>query len=208
MSKSLRFRLGVLSRKQICSLIHENAILNLKEEDVKDVSSFDLTLSDEYCKVGASIKPMEEESFSVALSGRKRKQVPRRGTTLKRGEIYIFKARETLNLKDYKAIYGRATGKSSIGRLDILIRVIADESPCYDWVPAHYSGDIYLEIIPITFDVKVCVGFPISQLRLFMGNPKLNKISEEEIKEIYEKDLLRDAEGKVLDSFDPTLGFP
>lgn len=205
MSSSLRFRPGVLSKDQIRGLIQEKAILNLKEEDVKDGSSFDLSLSEEYWKVDASIKPMEEESFSVALSGRQRKKVTRGGIRLKKGEIYIFKAQETLNLKDYKKIYGQATGKSSIGRLDILVRVIADEAPCYDRVPAHYSGDLYLEIIPITFDVKVCVGFPISQLRLFMGKPELTKISEEEIEEIYEKDFLRDAKGKALDSFDPTL---
>jgi dCTP deaminase len=43
------------------------------------------------------------------------------------------------------------------------------------------TGDMYLEVTPFTFLVKVKAGIPLTQLRLFYGDPKTVEISGEAI---------------------------
>jgi dCTP deaminase len=90
---------------------------------------------------------------------------------------YVFKLRERLGkqLADL-GFYGQATAKSSVGRVDVLARLIVDGMDTYEsFTPKCFKsgcGDMYLEITPITFNVLVKPNTSLSQLRLFYGDPK------------------------------------
>jgi dCTP deaminase len=106
------------------------------------------------------IKPAQDGTFS-----------------LKARETYVFKLNDRLNTKALakNEIHGQATAKSSIGRVDVLARLIVDGMDTYECFNpkglANGAGDMYLEITPITFHVKVKPGICLSQLRLFYGEP-------------------------------------
>ncbi len=74
-------------------------------------------------------------------------------------------------------INGRATGKSTIGRLDIITRLITQDSTEYDVVEAGYKGRLYLLVLPQTFSIRVAVGASLNQLRLFSGPPHASIIT-------------------------------
>jgi dCTP deaminase len=105
---------------------------------------------------------------------------------LKVRETYVFKLREKLSrgLADV-SIYGQATAKSSVGRVDVLARLIVNGMDTYEQFNPqglkNQSGEMYLEITPITFDVAVKPGNPLSQLRLFRGDPKEVEMRGEEL---------------------------
>jgi dCTP deaminase len=97
---------------------------------------------------------------------------------LERKHTYVFRLQERLEaaLRNGGVIYGQATAKSSVGRVDVLARLIVDGMNTYEcFDPAGLkdgSGDMYLEITPITFDVKVKANKSLSQLRFFYGRPE------------------------------------
>lgn len=106
------------------------------------------------------------------------------GWILKRKQTYLFKLRERLNFPEPALqVYGQATAKSSVGRVDVLARLIVDGMADYEmFTPegaATGSGEMYVEITPITFDVRVKEGIALNQLRLFLGNPEDAEIRNE-----------------------------
>jgi dCTP deaminase len=106
----------------------------------------------------------------------------------------VFKLKERLStkLKDSN-IHGQATAKSSVGRVDVLARLIVDGMHNYEGFDASTwkegNGAMFLEITPMTFPVRVKVGRSLSQLRLFQGRPEH---SEMHGKELYSAVLVPD----------------
>ncbi len=74
-------------------------------------------------------------------------------------------------------INGRATGKSSIGRLDVITRLLTESSTEYDIVESGYEGPLYLLVLPQTFSLIVAPGDSLNQLRLFCGPPHSSVIT-------------------------------
>jgi dCTP deaminase len=65
-----------------------------------------------------------------------------------------------------KDTFGMANPKSSTGRLDILTRLITDRGTTFDHVVKSYSGPLFIEIAPLTFNVVVRTGVRLNQIRL------------------------------------------
>ena len=57
-----------------------------------------------------------------------------------------------------------ASAKSSIGRLDLLTRIITDRGVEFDRVPAGYNGPLYVEICPRSFSVVARTGQMLNQI--------------------------------------------
>jgi len=93
----------------------------------------------------------------------------RGGAVLETGCVYIVELQERLSLSP--ALAGWANPKSSIGRLDVFVRLIVDHAAEFDRVPAGYKGPLYAEISPQTFPVLVRQGSRLNQLRLGRGSP-------------------------------------
>lgn len=93
---------------------------------------------------------------------------------LEKGALYVIPLMESLALPPTTT--GRCSPKSSTGRLDIFCRLITDggsKPALYDQIPAGYSGQLYLEVAPLTFSVVVRQGDRLAQARFFEGTPTL-----------------------------------
>jgi dCTP deaminase len=189
---------GVLSKEQIQELCADGRIENVvnwnsddEDKNPIDYSAIDLTLTDEgYLLTKGSVKPFGDRYIHFNKSNGLVERLPRgEDYELKRSNTYLFKLREKLSFTDPKEakIYGQATAKSTIGRMDVLARLIVDGMDVYEGFNpdglAKGSGEMYLEITPMTFHVRVKEGISLSQLRLFRGKPENAEIKGEEVYE-------------------------
>jgi len=182
---------GVLSRAQLRTLCDAGWIQNVGHDSQIDYSSIDLTLSNEaYTMVKGSVKPFGDSYEHFLLSEKdaaQPKQADEDGCfTLSAKNTYVFKLQQQLGpaVRDFE-LYGQATAKSSVGRVDVLARLIVDGMDTYETFDrkgvSKGNGHMYLEITPITFPVRVKPGTPLSQLRIFYGNPDDVRIRGKEI---------------------------
>jgi dCTP deaminase len=178
---------GVLNRPQMEVLCRKNLFqLNVPfDPAILDESSIDLHLTGEaYEMLKGSVKPSRECTYREFLDQAElaEKLKPSQGGTysLEARKTYVFKLRERLGrqLADLR-IFGRATAKSSVGRVDVLARLIVDGMDTYECFDpksldkgSSGSGEMYLEVTPITFKVEVKADISLSQLRLFYGEPR------------------------------------
>ncbi len=107
---------------------------------------------------------------------------------LQTGTSYVFKLKLEFSAEFRKAkcFHGHATGRSSVGRVDVLTRLIVDGMDEYEGFNADRlendaSGKLFLEVTPITFAVCVKPDTALSQLRLFFGTPESCLISGADI---------------------------
>lgn len=127
-------------------------------------ASLDCTLGDRAYRISSSFLPRENETIAELLESRTLYEFSLEGgAILEKNTSYIIPLRESLNL--HSGVYAIASPKSSIGRIDVFVRILADRVPQYDTIPAGYSGPLYLEVIPLTFAVKVHPGLPMTQIR-------------------------------------------
>ncbi|USN57236.1 MAG: 2'-deoxycytidine 5'-triphosphate deaminase [Candidatus Peribacteria bacterium] len=57
--------------------------------------------------------------------------------------------------------------KSSIGRIDVLVRSVFDQTGLYDTVFVDASGELWLEVTPKSFNISVMRGVALSQIMCF-----------------------------------------
>ena len=200
---------GVLCKPQVQKLCEEDYIENVAnwkddENGQIDYSSIDLTLSDEgYEMVKGSVKPAGIEYRRTILENdyyAKKLNANNDGIfNLSKGKTYVFCLNEKLDKLCKTSIYGQATAKSSIGRVDVLARLIVDKMFHYEYfdpekLPEKHV-EMFLEISPITFNVRVKKAISLSQLRLFYGHPQ---DSQKQGKELCESLLIHEG-GPVED---------
>ncbi len=85
---------------------------------------------------------------------------------------YLIELKERLDLP--AGLRGKANPKSSTGRIDVFTRVITDGSDRFDEIAPGYGGPLYLEVVPLSFAVRVKEDLTLNQLRLSMGRPWLS----------------------------------
>jgi len=168
---------GVLSNKQLKELCKKGFISDVSD-DSKNEPSIDLTISTTaYEMTSGSLKPKKGRYIELCQENSlaKKIKVPDNGIfILKRRNTYLFKLKERLKELNRSPIYGEATAKSTIGRIDVLARLIVDGMDRYEGFDPQKidSGDMFVEITPMTFDVGVKEGTALNQLRLFVGKPE------------------------------------
>jgi dCTP deaminase len=84
------------------------------------------------------------------------------GAVLEKGCVYVVPLQERLALPE--GISAAASAKSSIGRLDLLTRVITDHGTEFDRVDRGYTGPLYAEICPRSFSVVAKAGQMLTQM--------------------------------------------
>lgn len=94
-----------------------------------------------------------------------------RGGVLEKGRPYLIPLQERLRLP--AEIAAKANPKSSTGRADVFTRVITDRSSTFDEIAFGYSGRLYLEVVPLSFAVRVREGLALNQLRLSLGRARV-----------------------------------
>ena len=103
----------------------------------------------------------------------------RDGAVLETNRPYLIPLIEQLALP--RAVRGRTNPKSSTGRLDVFTRVITDQSHRFDEIAPGYRGRLYLEVVPLSFTVRVRQGLPLNQLRLLAGRAALDDSALREV---------------------------
>jgi len=96
----------------------------------------------------------------------------REGALLETNRPYLIPLKERVSLP--AGVRAKANPKSSTGRADVFTRVITDESDRFDEVAAGYDGPLYLEVVPLSFAVRVREDLSLNQLRLSVGRAVLS----------------------------------
>jgi dCTP deaminase len=107
------------------------------------------------------------------------------GVVLETNRPYLIPLKEELRLP--AGLRAKANPKSSTGRLDVFTRVITDRSYLFDEIAEGYQGRLYLEVVPLSFTVRVREDLALNQLRLSVGRSEL---SDEEIRRFHSEQPL------------------
>jgi dCTP deaminase len=163
---------GVLTDDMIRAAVADG-VLDAGEYRIADTqiqpASLDLTLGDFAHRLRCSFLPDREPVESkLADLGEGRIDLRKDGSGfLERGVPYLVELRERVNLPP--GLRAKANPKSSTGRLDVFTRVITDRSYQFDEIGDGYQGRLWLEIVPISFPIRVQSGLSLNQLRLISG---------------------------------------
>lgn len=169
-------RFGALPAQTISRLIETGCIAGADSKHVSP-ASLDLTLSQEIYRIRGLILPRAGEPIADLLRLMEAERVSYE-QPLRCGELYLAKLNESLTLP--QQVYGYCNPKSSTGRLDMHVRVLADGVPRYDSVtPKGFSGELWVAIAPKSFSVQLHEGTPLTQLRLFTGDTRFTELDLE-----------------------------
>jgi len=163
---------GLFARQKIRAMIGRKLIRAETPLDPSQLqpASLDLRISKEAYRVRASFLPGRAHSVRERLKSLNAEPVSLagKGAVLEKGIVYVARLMERLELRPN--LSGAANPKSSTGRLDIFTRLIVDDAEAFDDVPLDYNGELWLEISPRSFSVRVKAGSRLSQVRFRSRN--------------------------------------
>jgi dCTP deaminase len=116
------------------------------------------------------------------------------GVVLETGRPYLIPLKEELRLPP--EVRARANPKSSTGRADVFTRVITDNGARFDDIAPGYHGQLFLEVVPLSFPVRVREDLSLNQLRLSVGTGQL---SDQDIQRLHESIPLLYVNGSSVD---------
>jgi dCTP deaminase len=149
-------------------------------------ASLDLRLGETAYLIDASFLPGRACTVQEKLDWLSHEKIDiTKGALLKRDHVYIIELQEALDLR--KRMSGVGNAKSSTGRLDIFARLIADHAVAFDSVDEQYTGPLWVEVAPKSFDIVVKKGSRLVQLRIKTGS---HRNSREELKRLNEQVIL------------------
>lgn len=179
---------GTLAADELRGLIESTQIHSTADIQAGQIqpASIDLSLGSEVLRMPGSILPLPGESVrslceSLALE-RLSCEAP---LCLVRDAVYLVRLRESCALAEHLEMY--TNSKSSTGRIDLATRVICDGSPRYDRIPAGYHGELWVELIPRSFDVVIQSGDSVNQAIVFCQRQVLD---QETLWRRYQQDAL------------------
>ena len=164
---------GILPAQRIEELIQSGHITGLSP--VQDVqiqpASIDLRLGPVAYRVRAGLLPGKDHTVMQRLDQFGYQELSlSTSALLEPGCVYIIPLQEELALPPQVGAKGNP--KSTIGRLDVFTRLMADYGVEFDRVPAGYRGKLYVEVVPQSFGVLVREGTRMYQARFVRGNPR------------------------------------
>ena len=144
-------------------------------------ASLDLRLGERALRIRCSFLP-GNESVELKLKDYILDEIDLRGdgAMLEARCPYLIELKERLDLP--AGLRGKANPKSSTGRIDVFTRVITDHSDRFDEIAPGYHGPLYLEVVPLSFAIRVKEDLTLNQLRLSMGRPWL---TDEQVRRVH-----------------------
>lgn len=176
---------GVLADSQIRQMITEGGIAASSPilNDQIQPASLDLRLGERAYRVRASFLPGLGRTVTERLGDLTMHKFPLSGgAVLEKGCVYVVPLMEHLTLPSGTS--GAASAKSSIGRLDLMTRVITDQGVEFDRVPDGYTGPLFAEICPQSFSVVAQPGQMLTQIIFRQGRTFL---TDEELRAVHDK---------------------
>ncbi len=162
---------GALPAQEISKLVTAGNIMGTKLKNIRQ-SSLDLSLSSEIYEVEGvfQLKPSEKVRDIFSHIKHKKHSIK---NPLMVGKVYLARLKETFKLP--KNIYAYCNPKSTTGRLDVHVRLLADNISRYDSIPNKgWSGELWVSIVPKTFNIKVSEDLSLNQLRFFTADTRLS----------------------------------
>ncbi len=192
--------MGVMPAEQILELVAANQIRCADGAPGSQLqpASLDLSLGRRAWRVRASFLPAPGASVQDRLNdGLLMHELDLAdGAVLERGCVYLVELRESLNLP--QGVAAAANPKSSTGRIDVFVRLIADggagKAAAFDEIPAGYQGPLYAEISPRTFSILVREGSRLNQVRFKSGDARL---TDADLAALHRQHPLVDAEADI-----------
>jgi len=192
---------GLFARQKIKAM--EGRKLLWAEREIEEAqfqpASLDLRISKEAFRVRASFLPGRERTVRDRLKSLNAEPVSLAGdgAVLEKDIVYVARLMERLELRPN--LSGAANPKSSTGRLDIFTRLIVDGSEAFDDVRLDYRGELWLEISPRSFSVRVREGTKLNQIRFRNRHPQhMEKytfaLTDDEIRKRHDDSPLVDGE--------------
>lgn len=118
----------------------------------------------------------------------------REGSVLETNRPYLIELKERLALP--QTVRAKANPKSSTGRADVFTRVITDYSSRFDEIASGYNGKLYLEVVPLSFPIRVREDLSLNQLRLSVGRVDL---TDDEVREHHRQEPILFADARPVD---------
>lgn len=174
----LQGREGVLPSQHLAQLIEAGAIAAPSDSPIPlaniQPASLDLRLGPVAYPLRCSFLPGRDSVASRLKTLRMFDEVDLRGGggALEIGRPYLIPLQERLHLP--ASMRAKANPKSSTGRADVFTRVITDRSDRFDAIAAGYDGALYLEVVPLSFRVRVQEHLSLNQLRVSIGRAALS----------------------------------
>jgi dCTP deaminase len=190
-------REGVLANHHLAHAIEAGVIdagrFKIPQENIQP-ASLDLRLGEVAYRIRCSFLPgtdsVEDRLADLTID---RLDLRGDGVVLETNRPYLIPLKEDLKLP--AGVRGKANPKSSTGRLDVFTRVITDRSYRFDEIADGYHGRLYLEVVPLSFTVRVREDLTLNQLRLSVGRSEL---SDGEVREFHQSEPLLYVAGKPL----------
>ncbi len=170
----MNFPAGILADHQIESLVAAGKIRAPADLEPLQVqpASLDLRLGDHAWRLRASFLPNGRSVDDMLSSGMALHRIDiTEGAVLETGCVYLVPLMERISLPS--GLTAAANPKSSTGRIDVFVRLIADGISAFDKLPQGYDGPLYAEIAPRTFPVLVRPGDRLCQIRFRSGPAKI-----------------------------------
>lgn len=174
---------GALPIQSLLELV-ENGFITADESTIKP-SSIDLVLEDNIYEVPGVFQVEPGKNVLDMVKSFGQGVHPFSGGMLQKGKTYLIPISNKIDLP--KSIYGYANPKSTSGRLDMHVRLLADKVPWYDFVPKSFGGKLWILVSPKTFSIQLNGKTSLNQLRLFNSDTRL---MSEELEQVMQKDGL------------------
>ncbi len=177
-------RTGVLPSQHLRRLISDGAIrasLPIAEGQIQP-ASLDLRLGRRAWRLRSSFLPgagvigasAEDATVAARLPDFAMHEMDlSQGAVFERGCVYLCELAESLALP--QGVSAAANAKSTSGRLDLFVRLIADGAAEFDMAPEGYSGPLFAEISPRSFSVLARSGARLNQVRFKRGEARLSE---------------------------------
>ncbi len=167
-----RLGTGILPSQALRRFVQRRVLRAITPIDESQIqpASLDLRLGASAYRMRASFLPGADATVNEKIAQYAMHEVQLDdGAVLERGCVYVVRLEESVHLpRDYYCV---GNPKSSVGRLDVFTRLIADGATEFDLVRTGYQGPLYAEISPLTFSIVVRRGSRLSQLRIKRGSP-------------------------------------
>ena len=169
---------GALPSQHIKKLIEDGNIKNGNKDNVQP-ASLDLTIGETIYRLPHIFLPKHDQKVEEVA-----KEIGAEPFTfdyaLEVNTLYLVKLKEELELPEN--VYAYANPKSSVGRIDLKVTMLADGITRFDAAGERgYKGELWAIIEPKSFRVKLSPGETLLQLRLFYSDTRIKDAEKIEV---------------------------
>ena len=157
---------AVLTDRKLKELISEGQLRHTSGLDLNDYiqpASIDIPVGDKAYMVKFKFLPFMKNIKDVVESISLEELDLAENPVLYKGQTYLIPCLNFTSMP--KGTCLRVSPKSSIGRIDLMVRAICDNSSYYDYIDEP-KGTLWVEVTPRSFNVRLSKGTALSQLMI------------------------------------------